>query len=618
MAVFLILSTSIFSMYLHVIGNDTLMNSFNSDNGSVLLLYTFAAIIVIYSFLFMMYIYQYTIEKDMKSIGLSISMGYSKQSIVKLLLYKFTVTYFTSVIVGIVIGRLIYQLFILYLNKQLDFDFNGTTDLSSYGLTVIIFLIVYVVNGGKTLLHLYQLETQEIIQYKKTIKPVKNENLLYHLGSIILIGAFAILVFSRGAGTDISIVNTALPLLAGVMGTYLLTLSFGGRIIKFIRNRYKSYYKQLIFLGNIKLNYKNYARLLGSSSIVLLFCVFIAIFIIGIRSDMGVDKINYNKPYDLIADMEQYSEEDQSKINDFEMKYKEDIVHSDLIEISEAKIAWDTEEYDRPIFIMPERSYVQLTDKELTVSKGGIVVLSQIDKSKVTVSVTDGKEWNYIPVNEEAPFQLNSQIYRYTIEQEIWEILFNLPNETVKTYILNDEDYSTCKQDMDSMSMKYFLVLRETADAETISNELGRMFPGAQITTRNKSYINELTEKKMMLFVVVLTEALMIFSLLGMQIIKLLQNGKFEKELYRNLYTLGFSKLQLKYELKKELLLFFYLPSVSGGLIGGVFTLFFIRDIDYTLVIALLVVLIFLIAINFIAYKISGNILYKSLIDRIE
>ena len=198
-------------------------------------------------------------------------------------------------------------------------------------------------------------------------------------------------------------------------------------------------------------------------------------------------------------------------------------------------------------------------------------VLSQLDRSRVTVGtgVEGGVEWGFQPPGS-VRFRVGDQIFEKELVKELWEIVFNLEDQMQRTYLLNDADYDALAESMGGRGGAYFVNVNDKAALPAVLEELSGI--SGRIEEKTVSLEAHARGKWIVIVMILAVTALLLFSLIGLLLLRIEQNRKEEKKKYLNLYTLGCTFPQLLAELKKEMAVLFFLPFFIGTPIALCYT----------------------------------------------
>lgn len=518
----------------------------------------FAGIFAVISFLYYHYLSIYILEEKLKDYGILVSLGKKRQTLERLFFQRLALALLPAVLAGLLTGSILYAAAMLVLQRQGYLVFQRMK-LHGYLFVLAAYILTFLLN--KLLLRRYfrKMSIPDMISCRRTEKKLRRPGFCQAAGTALL-AAGLLLAGASHRTASYGLFTAFVPMLCLAAGAYLLTLSFPFWFLQLVRRREGRYHKNLFFISQLRTNYNKYAKLLTACTLLIIFGMFLLAS--DIRYAVSADDGALDKPYDIAAAIDDIGEA-QERLKAFEQGKESLLAKTLLVEMTEGKIPWESEAYTKPVLIMPERSYEKLTGKKPGIPAGQMYVLSQLDRTRVTVGtgIEDGVEWGFQPPGA-IRFQVGGQVFEKELVKEIWEIVFNLEDQMQRTYVLNDGDYDALAESAGCRGGAYFAVVNEKEALPRIVKELSGI--SGRMEEKTESLAAQKRDKGIVAAVILAAAALLLLSLSGLLLLRIRQYRKEEKEKYLNLYTLGCTLLQLLLELKKEMAVLFFLPFFIG------------------------------------------------------
>lgn len=526
----------------------------------------FTGLFMVISFLYYHYLSVYILEEKLKDYGILVSLGKKRQILCRQFFQGLASSLFPSVLAGLLSGSIVYTLAMLLLQRRRFLVFNR---LGVHGCLFVLsaYLLIFLLNMLLLRRYFCKMSIPDMLSCKRSEKKLRHPHFCQAAGFILLPAGLFLAAVSHSAASY-GFLSAFLPMLCLAAGAYLLTLSFPFWCFRLMVLREGWYHKNLFFISQLRTNYHKYAKLLTAGTLLIIFGIFLLTS--DIRYAASEDDGALEKPYDIAAAIDDFGEA-QAGLEAFEEGKETLLQKTRQVEMTEGKIPWEGEAYTKPVLIMPERSYVKLTGKKPGISAGQMYVLSQLDRSRVTVGtgVEGGVEWGFQPPGS-VSFQVGDQIFEKELVKELWEIVFNLENQMQRTYLLNDGDYDALAESTGCRGGAYFVNVNDKAALPAVLEELSGI--SGRIEEKTVSLEAHARGKWIVIVIILAVTALLLFSLIGLLLLRIQQNRKEEKKKYLNLYTLGCTFPQLLAELKKEMAVLFFLPFFIGTPIALCYT----------------------------------------------
>ncbi len=567
MYIMLTIGVAMFFVYTGLVGNSQMVSVMDSIEYTLPVWMTaLICILAVFSFVYYRYLCIYTLDEKMKDYGILVSMGYNQKRISEAFLWIMAKSMLQALLWGLLAGTLIYFIILNILNYVLDMDFHAVP-LQGYILVGAVYAAVYLINAVSLGNRMNGLEISDMLNYKKLDKSIDYPNLYQNIGFALLAFGLLLLTFK---GESYNFASALFPMLSLTASAYCLTMSFSHWFTKiFIRSTPK-YHRNLFYISQLRTNYKKYAKLLTGCTIIVIFGLFMLIIDVSLATDDGDH--SFEMPYDFTVYMDAVDGDDLKNIEDFESQKGTLLKDTRLVRILDGAIQWEGQEFSRLVHVMPESSYFDLTGKHLGLQNGEIVVLSQIDRNCYDIGTQEenGMEWGFQPPGP-VSFLVGGKVYTRTIVKEIWEIVYNIEDQTQRAYIISDEDYEGIVSEAGYDQMKYFISVSSPDSLPTVYERLCEISP--VITAKAANLETQAQNKLVVSVLILLAVMLLLFSLVSLILLRINQDISEEKRKYSNLFSIGYTYAQLQGEIRKEMATLFFIPLVLGSFISIMYAL---------------------------------------------
>lgn len=230
-------------------------------------------IVAIFTFIFNLYANGMLIKKRNKEFALYSILGLEKKHIRKILSFEYFIMFSVITIIGVIGGYVFGKLIFILLNRLLndtgasviDYNFSYNSLIATILFSFIIYLTIIIRNSFS--IYLSTPITLLNKQYKGEGEP-KSRWIISLLGLISISAGIYIALTIKGILS--SILYFFLAALLVIIGTYLLYISFSIIIMKYKKNRKKTYYTPNKFLSISGLIYRIKSNAVSLASIAIL------------------------------------------------------------------------------------------------------------------------------------------------------------------------------------------------------------------------------------------------------------------------------------------------------------------------------------------------------------
>ena len=391
---------------------------------------------------------RFLMKRRNKEFGIYLTLGMSKGKISKILLCETIIIGIISLAVGLLIGVALSQLMSIFVANMFEADMTEFTFIfSSKAMikTLIYFGIMYLLVMIFNTVSISKCKLIHLLQASRKSENIKMKNSVVCLITFII--AVCILGYAYACVTiNVEQLDTAdkifIPIILGVVGTFLVVWSLSGLVLKIVMNIKKLYYKGLNSFTLRQISSKINTTVFSMSIICLMLFVTICVLSssLSIKNSMTANLISL-APIDIeLSKTRNISKEKQE-----EFSYSDEMVAESYNTIAESleKVGFDLQKYFRDMVNVN----IYATD-ELTVED---TLGNKLEETKelypyltyhVAETIMKLSDYNKVAMlygNE--TYELEDNEYLIVADFEQWINLRNpaLKDNTIIT--LNDKEY---------------------------------------------------------------------------------------------------------------------------------------------------------------------------------
>ena len=161
--------------------------------------------------------------------------------------------------------------------------------------------------------------------------------------------------------------------------------------------------------------------------------------------------------------------------------------------------------------------------------------------------------------------------------------------------------------------MKYFVSVSEPESLSTVYDHLREI--NLNIIAKETNLETQAQNKLVVSILILLAVMLLMFSFLSLIMLRINQNIGEEKGKYVNLFSIGYTHVQLQWEIRKEMATLFFVPLVIGSSISVIYAMLAnIRTSLRQVVVTFGVTLLFFV-IQYIFYRVAAKALGRLYLD---
>lgn len=281
---------------------------------------------------------------------------------------------FLSILAGIVSGMVFSRLFLMVVVKILSINIKYYVSPKCFLLSIIFFLITFIIICIQSLLYTSKLEISELLkENRRSEKKSVNKPFYAFLGISLIIGSFILMyltIIKVIFKTHIGIVT--LFMLVTLVGLYMWIGHFGSAVLFILKRKKNIYLKNMITLAEIQYRFRGFKNIIYILTLSAAACIYFIGLTFGSKI-LFPKNINFQFAYDVM-----YIETDN--VNKLDSKKINKIIN----------------ESNTPLIDKKDINYI-LTDMEFVNSKDrfwghGITVISDLRASRLANKYIDVKK----------------------------------------------------------------------------------------------------------------------------------------------------------------------------------------------------------------------------------
>lgn len=565
------LMTCIFTVCLHYIvaclavnkgiaGHDTITSFMNMGR----------MVIVVFSFIFLLYTNSFIIKRRKKEIGVYNVLGMEKKHIMIMVFIETIMISFITLLIGIGLGIILTQLMYMVLTYivQLTSGFVFEIPVSSLMQTVVVFCIIFIVS---LLFNLFQVKVSNPIELMKGghfgEKEPKTKILMTIIGFICLGFGYYLAISIEDPMTAIMIFFGAVILV--MVGTYCLFTAGSIAILKLLKRNKRFYYQTKHFTSVSGMIYRMKQNAVGLANIcILCTCVLVTLssticLYAGIED--SVDKqcpsdfyfIDYNPSTNNILEIAKLAAK-QANINYDELYqlhyydlfgYKQD---NGYIELDRNKI--DSINYYNltSINIINEEDYNKAFHQNTKLKDDEVVLYSNYDFKENEILLADMK-YNIVGRFDNEDVMMNSAYAPSNL-----------------AIVVNQNAYNTLSQmnQLDGSVEKLGIIV----NAKNVTSEQWQHMEKVMndklnhngYMCSNKETLKETNYEAYggLMFIGIFLSIMFMMAAILIIYYKQLTEGYEDKQRFEILQNVGMSQKEVKQTIRSQVLIFFFLPLI--------------------------------------------------------
>lgn len=536
----------------------------------------------IFSVFFIVYSHSSFNKYRKSEFGVFLSIGMPYNMVRKIIVIENTIIAVTSLIIGLIAGTILSYVFYFVTIKVFNVNVTYSLSIKSYAVTTALFAAIYVIIIASSLFASLRYTIINLLkEYRKEDKSIHSTPVMLIAGIVLIVLSIMDMLMNFNNAHAEYILRSMLICFAG---TYLIISSLPW-FIKIFEKYFKSiYYRNLVFISNIKYSFnksKNVTLIIAGLLTITIILNGISNVQLSIAEKEAVAYAPYHIAYIEIM----------GKNNIGEDKLNEIINSGDTKLILEKKL--ETMRLNS-ITVFSDKNLNSVLGSNYNVKKGQFISLIQAD-------LDDGYDHDLSTMSK---FQLNlKDKTNYYVSQgkSIKILMNNLYAFSRFILILNQEDYDEIKKEKDYDEFKKqgqncdigYIRLFSFKDWKKTkgiteklintlekSNNLGKEGGFFELSSRINDYTLKNQGAYFFIFALFFSSILFYVASNIMLHFKIMTDFEMEKVKYKKMFKIGLTEEKLRGFVYKELKVLFLFPVIISIIIGGFYNANIFRIIN--------------------------------------
>lgn len=585
---YVVFMSGIIMLYLNMCHNKNFISILNHDYGLAQLMKNIAYMIILLLMLFYCYLQSFFWKKLYYQLGVIFALGNNPKTVIKNIMKQRIKEMFICMMIGISLG---YMCYIFVSNYLIQNKKAGFVSEPIILLTALLGLVNF--TQYKLMVH------KSIMDFMKSSENkfrTLNCSIVFYrvLAVICLVAGFAGVLYLKQSDIVITSLWRSIPIVIEVVGLYLIIKYW---ILFFLKER-EGNDRRILLIEYIRCEFSQLSLIVSSVAATAFLSIFVTTIVLCSSTSISKEVLEYDKPFEVVFDIVDHEEE----ISDYIRKAKEQNAEVYHIQYLMGNLRWSTDKFDLPIMIIKQSDYNELSKEKISIPVGSAVMLSQVDKSSVMVmEESDGSEWSFLPLGE-IEFEYNG-IQKIFLAKEIWNIVFNLQDQSLRTLILNENDYNNLISTKSNEINKFMIHYKGSPEAKEIMNQMLQNVTVNNLIIREDGIHDQAAQRKIEVAFTFLTALVMFACLILFQMLRLISEKEKWKHSRKILGVLGVEKIRLYKEIKERMNIQTLYPALGGGLLGLAFSQVYIRQFNFSIFVSTSLIYLFTLLLEFIWRK---------------
>jgi len=550
-----------------------------SDSNSLRFILVFgAAVIGIFSVIFLFYTNSFLIKRRKKEFGLFNILGMEKKHIARIMFFETLIIAFISLVTGILAGILLSKFMILLLFKIISFKvtFGFEIPLSAVFYVIVLFCGIFLLNLIYNICQVHLSKPVELLKGGNVgEKEPKTKWIMASIGAICLGIGYYIALTTESPLTALNIFFVAVILV--MIGTYCLFTAGSIAILKMLRKNKRYYYKLQHFTSVSGMIYRMKQNAVGLANICILSTAVIIVLSTTISLYVGIEDVLHTRyPKDIAINADNVSDELADELDA-------------AIEDQAAKAGIDKKEtiryrYKSLAAVQDGASFTDPTDFYSNTENTAVVYFFTLDEynrlENKSESLSDGEIFIYAAKGDIPGNIVNFKDFKFSIKERLGslKIVDQVSDLMTNCYFVVVNDIDTIKQVMDSFGYKtamdepsYYYGFDVDADRNAQIN-LIRSLRNAVKNIGVNGYVEgpEIARESFyslyggLFFLGLFLGLLFIMATVLIIYYKQIVEGYNDKERFEIMQKVGMSHAEIKKSIRSQVLTVFFLPLVTA------------------------------------------------------
>ena len=596
---------SAFSVMMYYIMDNLYRNRSLVEKGSplaIMLSYA-AAVLLIFSVIFLFYINSFLIKRRKKELGIYNILGMGKGHLGKMLFLESVITTGASIIggilAGILFGKLVYLILlkILHMGGKIEYRIS----LASTGITTILFGAIFILIFLYNLLQMKLSNPIELLRGGNTgEREPKTKWIMTIIGILCLAGGYSIALTTKEPMAALGKFFIAVILV--IIGTYALFMAGSIAFLKMLRNRKSYYYKTRHFTAVSGMIYRMKQNAVGLANICILSTMVLVMVSMTVSLYGGLnDVIATRFPYEAQITSSGINQKEEEQIEEVinNMTKKNHTVPTSQIRFHMGRFTTvynnKTKKFDMMVagdytnsnaadlVMIPLSDYNQTEGKNVKLKENEVLLYhrnhNKNDNKSHKKSDTDTQK-------DKKVIQLNNR--SYTVVDELdrlaiakadttsfidgWYVVVkdsSIITSYLKEIYENSNIYDELKEYYGKIHYSYSFNLNgsranRTKTEKSIQKQLQKKFANCSIESRELSRESFYELYGGFLFIGIFLGIIFLMATTLIIYYKQISEGYDDRERYQIMQKVGMSKKEVRQSIRSQVLLVFFLPLIMA------------------------------------------------------
>ena len=588
---------SAFSVMMYFILDNLYRNRSLVEKGSplaIMLSYA-AAVLLIFSVIFLFYINSFLIKRRKKELGIYNILGMEKGHLAKMLFLESVMTTAASIIggilAGILFGKLVYLILlkILHMGGKIEYRVS----LSSAGMTTILFGVIFILIFLYNLLQMKISNPIELLRGGNTgEREPKTKWIMTIIGIFCLTGGYYIALTTKEPLAALGKFFVAVILV--IVGTYFLFMAGSIAFLKILRNKKSYYYKMKHFTAVSGMIYRMKQNAVGLANICILSTMVLVMVSMTVSLYGGMnDVIATRFPYEAKitgSGIDQNEEEQIEEIvNDITVKNHTDstsqirfhkgeftTVYNDKAKKFDMMAAGNyTDSNVSELVMIPLSDYNQIEGKNVKLNENEILLYHRNHKN----SDTENKKDKEVIQLGDRSCTVAAELDSLTIAKadatntvDGWYVVVkdsSIITSHLKEVYESSNIYDELKEYYGKIQYSYSFNLNGSSKnriktEKSIQEQLQKDFTQCSIESRELSRKNFYELYGGFLFIGIFLGIIFLMATTLIIYYKQISEGYDDRERYQIMMKVGMSRQEVKQSIRSQVLLVFFLPLIMA------------------------------------------------------
>ena len=588
---------SAFSVMMYFIMDNLYRNRSLVEKGSplaIMLSYA-AAVLLIFSVIFLFYINSFLIKRRKKELGIYNILGMEKGHLAKMLFLESVMTTAASIIggilAGILFGKLVYLILlkILHMGGKIEYRVS----LSSAGMTTILFGVIFILIFLYNLLQMKISNPIELLRGGNTgEREPKTKWIMTIIGIFCLAGGYYIALTTKEPLAALGKFFVAVILV--IVGTYFLFMAGSIAFLKILRNKKSYYYKMKHFTAVSGMIYRMKQNAVGLANICILSTMVLVMVSMTVSLYGGMnDVIATRFPYEAKitgSGIDQNEEEQIEEIvNDITVKNHTDstsqirfhkgeftTVYNDKAKKFDMMAAGNyTDSNVSELVMIPLSDYNQIEGKNVKLNENEILLYHRNHKN----SDTENKKDKEVIQLGDRSCTVAAELDSLTIAKadatntvDGWYVVVkdsSIITSHLKEVYESSNIYDELKEYYGKIQYSYSFNLNGSSEnriktEKSIQEQLQKDFTQCSIESRELSRKNFYELYGGFLFIGIFLGIIFLMATTLIIYYKQISEGYDDRERYQIMMKVGMSRQEVKQSIRSQVLLVFFLPLIMA------------------------------------------------------